>query len=259
MRLNGSPPTADDLAALALYGYGHYTTMRVEPAGVRGLSRHLRRLSDDSERLFGTRVSTHRVLELVADYLAGRSRPVVVRVTVFGRDFRLGEPDRATPSDILVNSRPVPDEPAPLRLRTVEHRRELAEVKHVGLLPQLYARAAGRRDGADDALFVTPGGLLSEGTTWNLGFYSDGTVVWPDQPQLAGVTQQLLSDAVLAMGASVTHRPVSADDLARYPVAFICNAALGVVPIASIDGHPFQPDGLDDLRTAYDSVPLESL
>jgi branched-subunit amino acid aminotransferase/4-amino-4-deoxychorismate lyase len=258
MRLNGAPPTPEDLAALALYGYGHYTTMRVDPAGVRGLSLHLQRLADDAGQLFGERVSGHRIRTLIADYLADQPRPLVLRVTVFCRDFRLGEPDRASPTDVLVTSR-APTQNAPLRLRTVEQQRDLPAVKHVGLLPQLYARGVSRRDGADDALLVTAGGLISEGATWNVGFYRDGTVIWPDQPHLDGVTKRLLSGALLARGIAVTHRPVSADDLGSYPVAFTCNAAVGVCPVASIDGHSFDLSGLGVLTDAYNAIPMDPL
>ena len=47
-RLDGTPATADDLSALALYNYGHFTALRVEHGRVRGLALHLRRLADDS-------------------------------------------------------------------------------------------------------------------------------------------------------------------------------------------------------------------
>lgn len=257
MRLNGAPPTPEDLAALALYGYAHYTSIRVDPAGVRGLTLHLQRLSADAEQLFGQRPSQQRIRTLIGEYLRDQARPLMLRITVFCREFRLGEPDLATPSDILITSRPVMTA-GPLRLRTVEHHRDLATVKHNALLPQLYARAVSRRNAADDALFVTAGGLISEGATWNIGFYRDGTVSWPDQPQLAGITKQLLSDSLLARGVTVTHRPVSADDLATYPVAFACNAA-GLTPVASIDGYSFDLTGLGVLTDAYEAIPAETL
>lgn len=43
MELDGRSVMADELARLALYNYGHFTTMRVDAGRVRGLSLHLRR------------------------------------------------------------------------------------------------------------------------------------------------------------------------------------------------------------------------
>jgi branched-subunit amino acid aminotransferase/4-amino-4-deoxychorismate lyase len=44
--------TADELARLALYNYGHFTTMRVDAGRVRGLSLHLRRLVNACRTVF---------------------------------------------------------------------------------------------------------------------------------------------------------------------------------------------------------------
>lgn len=52
MELDGRSVTADELARLALYNYGHFTTMRVDAGRVRGLSLHLRRLVNGRRTVF---------------------------------------------------------------------------------------------------------------------------------------------------------------------------------------------------------------
>ena len=94
MQLDGSPVGADDLAALALYNYGHFTSMLVEDMKVRGLSLHMRRLMDDSHALYGTKVDEHRVRDLVRKALVGGPESAAVRVTVFAPDLDMGRPDR---------------------------------------------------------------------------------------------------------------------------------------------------------------------
>lgn len=46
--LNGEPPAVDDLRALALVNYGHFTSLQVRGGAAQGLDLHLRRLQDAS-------------------------------------------------------------------------------------------------------------------------------------------------------------------------------------------------------------------
>lgn len=62
--LNGRPVGADELQALALTNYGHFTSMRVEDGRVRGLALHLERLARDCRAVFGAELDTGRVREL---------------------------------------------------------------------------------------------------------------------------------------------------------------------------------------------------
>ena len=70
--MDGVPVTADDLAALALVGYGHFTSMRLAGGRVRGLDLHLDRLVRDCETVFGARLDAGRVRELARRVASGR-------------------------------------------------------------------------------------------------------------------------------------------------------------------------------------------
>ncbi|MGH7868312.1 MAG: aminotransferase class IV, partial [Candidatus Dormibacteraceae bacterium] len=60
-KLDGQPITIDQLAALVLVPYGHFTSMRVDNHRVRGLSLHLERLSRDCRVLYNVDLDLNNV------------------------------------------------------------------------------------------------------------------------------------------------------------------------------------------------------
>ncbi|MGK5559098.1 aminotransferase class IV, partial [Actinomadura kijaniata] len=191
--LDGEPVGVEQLAALALVNYGHFTTMRVEGGGVRGLGLHLDRLTRDCRALFGVEPDVGRVRRLARRAVAGTDAPVVVRVTLFDPGLDLGRPVGNGEPRVLVTARPAGERPVPgMRVRTVRYSRDMPEVKHVGLFGAVLRRRAAQAEGFDDALFVDAGSSVTEGTTWNVGFFDGRRVVWPDAEALPGVTMRLL-------------------------------------------------------------------
>src|SRR5206468_8824204 len=61
IEINGEPASADDLRHLVQTNYGHFTAMRVENGGVRGLDLHLDRLDAATHELFGTTLDLQRM------------------------------------------------------------------------------------------------------------------------------------------------------------------------------------------------------
>ncbi|MCF2531816.1 aminotransferase class IV family protein [Yinghuangia soli] len=257
MELDGVPATVDQIAALGLVNYGHFTSMRVDDGRVRGLALHLERLRRDCGVVFGAELDTDRVLELVRRAVDGRGGTFVVRVTVYDPALPLANPGADARPRILVTHRAIAahDLP-PLRVKSVEYRRDLPAVKHVGLFAQLHARRTAQAAGFDDALFVS-GGEVSEGGTWNVGFVDGSGVVWPSAEQLVGVTRQLLDEA--HPGARTA--PVRVSELGGMQAAFATNTSIGVRPIAAIDGVAFDAahPALATLAKAYADTPPERL
>ncbi|WP_235609068.1 aminotransferase class IV, partial [Frankia casuarinae] len=111
-------------------------------------------------------------------------------------------------------------------------------------------------DGYDDALFTDPTGVVSEGATWNVGFFDGDNVIWPKADVLPGVTMGLLQQ----VGTHVT-APVTLDMLGSMQAAFATNTSIGVRPIHMIDGvnllddHPI----LRELHATYIAIPGDSL
>lgn len=259
-QIDGRTATADELAALALSNYGHFTSMRVERMRVRGLGLHLRRLSHDCRVVFGTDLDTGRVRHLVRQAAAAAGDPVVVRVTVVNPKLELGRPAAASQPRILVTTRPAPaGDPSPSALATRRYQRDLPEIKHVGLFATLHHRREAQLDGHDDALFAGPDGHISEAATANIGFVRDGTVVWPDAPCLPGVTMRLARDLLRRRGVVSTVAPIGAGEVGRFHSAFLTNAAVGIRPVAAIDGAALAVDDplVAAIREAYTALPGE--
>jgi branched-subunit amino acid aminotransferase/4-amino-4-deoxychorismate lyase len=124
-------------------------------------------------------------------------------------------------------------------------------VKSTGLFATLAHRRAARLAGYDDVLFTAPDGVVSEGATWNIGFFDGRDVVWPGAEVLEGVTMELLAGAGYDQ-----RRTVHVSDLANFPVAFATSSGIGVRAITKIDDHAFDSDHpvIADLRRAYSEI-----
>ncbi|MFI6152896.1 aminotransferase class IV [Kitasatospora sp. NPDC051170] len=259
IEIDGAPADPARLAALGLLNYGHFTTLRAEAGRVRGLSLHLDRLVRDCRTLFAAGLDRAAVRERVRAVLPADGAPVIVRVTVYDPGLGLERPSAPAAPALLVTTRPAPTaEPAPLRVRTTAYRRELPEVKHVGLFGLVHHRRQAQLAGFDDVLLVDEEGRVTEGATWNLGLLAGRKLVWPQGPVLPGVTAALIEGAY---EGPQSHRLVHLSELADYDGAFAVNAGIGVRPIAGVDAAAFDPAHpvLAELRAAYRSVEPEEL
>jgi branched-subunit amino acid aminotransferase/4-amino-4-deoxychorismate lyase len=255
---DASAAESRSLTALAMTNYGHFTTMRAEDRQVRGLSLHLERLRRDCRVVFGAELDPEQVRARVHDALAEAPGPVTVRVTVFDPGLRLERPGIAARPRLLVTSRPAAGELPPLRVRTAPHCREVPMVKHTGLFGALHERRLSQLAGFDDALFTDGGHAVSEGPTWNVGFFDGARVVWPAADVLPGVTMTLLRRH--HTGAQHTEE-IGTAHLSGMEAAFATNSAFGIRPIASINEVTYDVDHpiLRELRGVYESVSPERL
>ena len=256
VEVNGRPARVEELTSPGLANYAHYTVMEVVDGHVRGLRHHLRRLDENARVLHGCGVDGDRVRELVRHAVGPRPDPAVARVTVFSMDGGDGDPD------VLVATSPPPEpETRPLRLQSVTFVRDLPEVKHVGTFGQVLRRRTARRHGFDDVLLVDPGGRVSEGSTWNAGFFDGDRVIWPDAPVLPGIAMQLVRAGLDERGMPWETREVRLADLPRYRSAFITQLLVGARSVATIDGAAFtvDPELLSLLQASYESTPPEPL
>jgi branched-subunit amino acid aminotransferase/4-amino-4-deoxychorismate lyase len=257
--LNGVPANLDQIKALALINYGHFTSMRVDDQRVRGLSLHLRRLMDDCRRVFDAELDADWIRHLILHAMADTPRSVLVRVTVFDPDLELGRPGADAEPHLLVTTRPaVPTPLLALRLQTARYCREMPAVKHVGLFGSLRRRRIAQRNGFDDVLFTDASATISEAATSNVGFIDGDRIIWPRADCLPGVTMRLINQA---RDEHATTAPITLGQLADVDAVFATNAAVGVRPIGAIDGiqwsaeHPL----LNILHRQYTDIPAELL
>lgn len=241
--LNGQPASADDLRALALTNYGHFSSMQVRGRAVQGLDLHLRRLQSATGELFDAELAAERILSDLRNALeAGDGDDCSLRLTVFARSFDYRHPGGAFTPDLLVSlSPPAPSAKPPLKAKSYSFIRPLPHIKHVGTFPLFHYRRLALQDGFDDALFVADDGTIAEGSIWNIGFWDGGQVVWPEAPALRGVTEQLLQAGLEQVGVAQRRRPVRLEEVPGFRAAFAANAS-GVQPVLGIDGVALAQD-----------------
>ena len=257
--IHGVRATPDELRALALTGYAHFTSMHVEGGAVRGLDLHLARLVNNAKSVFDADLDRETLLADIRAAIARSTGSYTLRVTMFDPAINLGNVGAVAAKPVpLITTRPShAGELPPLRVKTVAFQRDTPEIKHVGLFSSLHHRVAAKKAGFGDVLFTDPISTnISEGSTWNIGFIAtDGTVVWPDAAVLPGVTMALLH------GENDRHvaQVIPLDRISRMQAAFATNASIGVRPISEIDGHQFDPEhpAIAELQRAYASIPAQ--
>ncbi|MFE4599266.1 aminotransferase class IV [Kitasatospora indigofera] len=239
LEADGLAVTVDDLAYLALGGYGHFTAMQVRGGRTQGLDFHLARLDAATREFYGEPLAGERVRELIrhalgqgADGADGGDAVLdaSVRVHVFRPEDAPGAPVR-----VLVSVRPPGEAPAEvLSLRAVDYQRPVAHIKHSGGFAQTYHRQVAAAEGYDEALLVGQGGVIAEGAITNVGFVEGDTVVWPDAPVLQGIAMQVLVRELAAAGVESKRRPVFLSDVASFDGAFLTNSR-GFAAVGRID------------------------
>ena len=260
--INGQPSGADDLRALALSNYGHFTVMQVRARAVQGLEFHLQRLQQATLELFGCELSREHVLDnLRAALDTSGDGNASLRLTVFARDFDYRKPMHPVVPDVLVTlAPPAPAGKPPIRVSAYPFVRPLPHIKHLGTFPLFHYRRQAQQAGFDDALFVTPEGWVSEGSIWNVGFWDGSQVIWPEAPALRGSCEALVQGGLETLGVPQQIRPVGQAELGGFRAAFAANAS-GIQPVTGIDGVEY---GVDEvlmtlLADALASCPWDPL
>jgi branched-chain amino acid aminotransferase len=240
-------------------GDGVFETLRARGGRPTELSEHVARLhrsasglsiplpDDLEERL------TAGIAELLsADGLAGPDGDASVRITVSRGTF-LGRgllpPTEHPPATVVVQAWPVQPAPADhlergLHLVASAVRRDpespLAALKTTSRADYVHARIEAREAGADDALFLTTDGYLSEATSANLFVVRGAELATPALgcAILPGTTRGW----ILRWADQVGLRPVegwlTVADLAAADEAFLSSSVAGILPVTRFAGQP---------------------
>ncbi|HEY7666734.1 MAG TPA: aminotransferase class IV [Actinomycetota bacterium] len=248
LEVDGREVSAGDAWSIAA-GFGHFTAMQVRDGATRGLDLHLARLEAAHRELFDASLDLDHVRALIRHALDGTA-DASVRVYGYERD-----PEPA----LVVTVREPAGVTSPLRLRSVRYQRPDAHLKHLATGAAFYSRAA-RLAGFDDALLTADDGAISESGAANVGFWDGSSVVWPDAPQLHGITMQLLERDLPGEGFPSRREPVRLADLPGYGAAFVTSAR-GVATVAAVDdlGFPEGQDLVDAVSEVYDAVPWDPI
>lgn len=231
----------DSLANLLLYSFGVYSSFIVSDGNmVRGWEYHIERVQRDAKEFLGIEVSREAISKSVMEFVKGQDPSVEMtcRVTIYPSDFNLGAPHKAGKPKFLVTGRSGSSlSGKPLKLTISECDRPFATHKITNIGAAMKERARAKSSGFDDALF-TANRRISEGPTWNVFFIRGGKVQTPEDNGkiLPGVTRRMIMEL---LGSSVEEQSLTSEDLENFDAAFATNAAIGVVPIQSIDSVIF--------------------
>jgi branched-subunit amino acid aminotransferase/4-amino-4-deoxychorismate lyase len=213
-----------DQAAVSLLdheGWGHFTAMQVRGGRARGLDLHLARLEAAQHDVYGRALDGQEVRARIRHALDGR---LDASVRVYG--YWAG---------LIVTVREPQDTPRrPHSMTALQFQRPLARLKHVGSWGQGRFSEMALAAGFDEGLLVDETGRISEGTITNVGFWRDGTVIWPDAPKLLGITMLILRRQLIAAGAGQAEEPVRVQDLVGYDGMILCNSR-GWAPVGRVD------------------------
>ncbi len=247
-------------------GDGLFETLRARAGRPTELPEHVARLGRSAA---GLAIELPEGLErrlavaiddlLAVEGLAGPDGDASVRITVsrgpfFGRG--LLPPDEQPRPTIVVQAWTVPPTPAShldvgLHLVASRVRRDpenpLSALKTTSRADYVYARIEARTAGADDALFLTIDGYLSEATSANL-FLVRATAGIGEAPKLVtpalscAILPGTTRDWILRWGGSVGLSPVESllttRDLVEADEAFLSSSVAGILPVARFEGRP---------------------
>ncbi len=251
-------------------GDGLFETLRAKGGRVTELAEHLARLRRSADGLaielpadVEARLEAGIAALLAAEGLDGPAGDASVRITVSRGSWAsrgllppIGEVLIPT---LVIQAWPVAAVPIGhlehgLSLVACSIRRDpanpIVSLKTTSRADYVYARIEARRAGAEDALFLTTSGHLSEATTANIFLVRDAPdgVTELATPSLEcailpGTTRSWL----LGWAESVGLRPVEGwltpDELTAAREAFMCSSVAGILPVTRFNGHPIG-DGL---------------
>ena len=239
-------------------GDGVFETLRARGGHATELGEHLARLHRSAEGLgIPLAPDVDAVLSagiagiLRANGLDAPDGDASVRITVSRGAFRgrgllpVGEPVRPS---MAIQTWPVTPPPADhlergLHVIASRVRRDpespIAALKTTSRADYVYARLEARHAGADDALFLTLDGHLSEATTANLFLVRDGELATPALACaiLAGTTRSWLLGWASTAGLRPTEGWLTTRDLLEADEAFLCSSVAGVLPVTRFEGE----------------------
>ncbi len=245
-----------------LYGHGIFETLKIIDGRPAFLAQHHARLIASARALdlpyavdSGTlRDRLHQVI--AANALINGSAKVVL----FNHGGTTGELITTKPG-------PYPEETYTrgFRLQTTftgERTGTLSAHKTLNYLANIRAKRAALAAGFDEALFVTPAGIVIEGATTNIFVVRNGLAYTP--PLASGPLPGIARAQALALLGPTRAREtlLTTIDLQHADEIFVTNALLGIMPVSRLDDRVLDlahTPVTRELRSAYRTHELNSL
>jgi branched-chain amino acid aminotransferase len=240
-------------------GDGVFETLRARAGRPTELAEHAARLRHSAEGLaiplaedIESRLAAGIGALLAASELDGPDGDASIRITLsrgvfYGRG--LLPPDEHPAPTIVIQAWPVPPTPVGhlehgLHLVASSVRRDpenpLSGLKTISRADYVFARLEARNAGADDALFLTTDGYLSEATSANVFLVRDDELVTPSLACaiLPGTTRSWILRWAEGVGLRAEEEFLTTRHLLEADEAFISSSVAGILPVTRFDGQP---------------------
>ena len=102
------------------------------------------------------------------------------------------------------------------------------------------AKVESTKGGYDDALMLSPDGMLAEGTGENLFVVIDGILITPPESSgaLLGITRNSVMTIARDLGYEIVERKLSRSDVYTADEVFLSGTAAEVTPVKEVDDRP---------------------
>lgn len=122
-----------------------------------------------------------------------------------------------------------------MRAITTNILRAMPAVKTMNYMPAIFAMKRAKEAGFDDALYVNDRKELLEGTTCNLFFFKNESLITTDSSDIVkGVTRSILL-RLAEPHFSIEYRSLFLDEIQSCQEAFLCSSVKDVVPLVQIN------------------------
>lgn len=226
-------------------GDGVFETIELRAGAPFALTRHLDRL-DRSAQGLGLPAPDRAQLIGAVDAVgaAWGDGPGRLRITYTAGPGPMGSNRGAAPPTLIVAAAPMQVQTEPTDVLVVPFTRNergaLAGLKTTSYAENVLALARAEAVGASEALFANTVGVLCEGTGSNVFVGLDGRLVTPPLSSgcLAGITRELLLEALECAGKPAAVEDVPMERLADVEEMFLVSTGRHVQPVSRIDDRP---------------------
>lgn len=231
-----------------LFGDGAYEVIRAYSGQPFELDAHLARLEASLAGLeMRMPLPQGRFAQVVRDLLrrsGHREARIYMQVTRGAARREHAFPRRCRPTLVIAIDKARPIQRAAWRrgFRAVtlpDSRWSRCHLKALVLLPNVLARQQARRQGAEEAILLGPGGFVREGAASNVFLVRRRVVqTHPLGPEiLPGVSRRVVVDLARQAGLRVVERRFRLAALLAADEVFLSSTMLEVMPVVRIDDH----------------------
>jgi aminodeoxychorismate lyase len=253
-----------------MYGDGLFETMRVVNGTPFRMAQHLERMMRGADFLKIKSPFTPKELEKFAAQLIEKNKmpDAILRVMLTRGPGERGYAfnGECKPTIVMtLHAAPPLENHIQWSLITSSFRIPAADpissFKTTSKILHVMARAEAAEKDADEALLINTNGEVAETASGNLFWvFQDNICTVPTgRGVLPGITRAVVLEICQTLGLQVNKRVIKPEALRNSKGIFVTQSALGIVPVASLDGEPVSLSPLvDQIERAYDEMLLKS-